>query len=258
MRRNHSRHSDHESKAGHERWLLTYADLITLLMIFFVVMYALSNVDANKFRAIADTLSKALGGGGGMVLNNPGPSIVPGRSGELNIQEQTGEARQLEQIKQELEVFIRENNLSAQVSVISEERGVVVSFQTPVLFPSGSAELVPPAVSMIHRIGVILIKAHNYVRVEGHTDNLPISTRQYPSNWELSSARATRVVQELVKGLGFPPERLSATGYGEYRPRAANNSGANRQLNRRVDMVVLKSKYERSEALPEIDALQHE
>lgn len=245
-------HSEHRSKVSHERWLLTYADLITLLMIFFVVMYALSNVDAVKFRAIAETLSKALGGSGGAVLNSPGPSIVSGQSGEINIiEKQIDETRQMEQIRQELEVFIQENNLSAQVSVISEERGVVVSFQTPVLFALGSAEIVPSAVVMIRKVGEILIKTPNYIRVEGHTDNLPINTRQYPSNWELSSARATRVVQELIKGLGFPPERLSATGYGEYRPRVPNNSEANRQLNRRVDLVVLKSKYERSEALPE-------
>ncbi len=232
--------------------MLTYADLITLLMIFFVVMYALSNVDATKFKAIAETLSKALGGGGGAVLNSPGPSIVPGQSGEVNIvKERIDEVKQMEQIKQELVTFIKENDLSAQVSVISEERGVVVSFQTPVLFALGSADLVPSAAVMIRKMGKILMETRNYIRVEGHTDNLPINTAQYPSNWELSSARATRVVQELIKGIGFPPERLSATGYGEYRPRMPNNSEINRQLNRRVDLVVLKSKYEYSEALPE-------
>jgi chemotaxis protein MotB len=244
--------TDHGGKAGQERWLLTYADLITLLMIFFVVMYALSNVDATKFKAIAETLSKALGGGGGAVLNSPGPSIVPGQSGEVNIvKERIDEVKQMEQIKQELVTFIKENDLSAQVSVISEERGVVVSFQTPVLFALGSADLVPSAAVMIRKMGKILMETRNYIRVEGHTDNLPINTAQYPSNWELSSARATRVVQELIKGIGFPPERLSATGYGEYRPRMPNNSEINRQLNRRVDLVVLKSKYEYSEALPE-------
>jgi len=244
--------TDHGGKAGQERWLLTYADLITLLMIFFVVMYALSNVDATKFKAIAETLSKALGGGGGAVLNSPGPSIVPGQSGEVNIvKERIDEVKQMEQIKQELVTFIKENDLSAQVSVISEERGVVVSFQTPVLFALGSADLVPSAAVMIRKMGKILMETRNYIRVEGHTDNLPINTVQYPSNWELSSARATRVVQELIKGIGFPPERLSATGYGEYRPRMPNNSEINRQLNRRVDLVVLKSKYEYSEALPE-------
>ncbi|RJQ30992.1 MAG: chemotaxis protein MotB [Peptococcaceae bacterium] len=243
--------TEHGGKAGHERWLLTYADLITLLMIFFVVMYALSNVDATKFKAIAETLSKALGGSGGAVLNSPGPSIVVGQSGEVNIKDQADEIKQMEQIKQELMAFIQENNLSAQVSVVSEERGLVVSFQTPVLFALGSADLVPSAAVMIRKVGKILIGTQNYIRVEGHTDNLPINTSKYPSNWELSSARATKVVQELIKGIAFPPERLSATGYGEYRPRMPNNSEANRQLNRRVDLVVLKSKYERSEALPE-------
>jgi len=124
---------------------------------------------------------------------------------------------------------------------------VVLSFQDVALFPLGSAELTPGARDMIGKIGKILIKVPQYLRVEGHTDDLPINTREFPSNWELSVARATSVVQELIHRLNFSPRRLSATGYGEFRPRVPNDSPDNRQQNRRVDIVVLKSKYETAE-----------
>lgn len=229
-----------EKKENSERWLLTYSDLITLLMIFFVVMYALSNVDANKFRAISDALSKALGGGGNMVQIHPGPSpeATPFDLGNSASREES----QMEEISQQIKEYLKNNNLSAKVSVATEERGVVVSFQDPVFFPSGSAEIIPSAVPVIQNVGRIILQIANNVRVEGHTDNVPINNASFPSNWELSSARATRIVKELIR-VEFPPGRLSATGYGEYRPRAANDTEENRQLNRRVDIVVLRSKY---------------
>jgi len=229
-----------EKKENSERWLLTYSDLITLLMIFFVIMYALSNVDANKFRALSDALSKALGGGGNMIQVHPGPSPIatPFELGNSASREN----QEMEEVSNQLKEYLKKNNLTARVSVITEERGVVISFQDPVFFPSGSAEMVPSAMPIIQDVGRIIMQIANHVRVEGHTDNVPINTASFPSNWELSSARATRVVQEFIR-VGFPPERLSATGYGEYRPRAPNDSEENRQLNRRVDIVVLKSKY---------------
>jgi chemotaxis protein MotB len=236
-------------KESSERWLLTYADLITLLMIFFVVLYALSNVDAKKFKAVSDALNKSLGGSEGLVHNYPGPSAVNlpnAPSPGTNI---PSENEHLEELANELNKYLENNNLSAKVTVITEERGVVLSFQDPVIFLLGSAELSPTARPVVRGVGDILIKTPNYIRVEGHTDNLPINNNLYPSNWELSSARATKVVQEMIRENGFPPRRLSATGYGEYRPRANNDSEVNRQLNRRVDIVVLRSKYQESESI---------
>jgi len=153
----------------------------------------------------------------------------------------------LQRVKSQLASFIKEENLGASVSVRSEERGIVVSFQDPVLFALGSAELTTQAKEILYKVGSLLLDIPNYIRVEGHTDDLPIHTARYPSNWELSVARATSVVQELIRSLGFPPERLSATGYGEYRPRVPNTSDANRQLNRRVSIVILSSEYEVAE-----------
>ncbi len=240
-------------KAGHERWLLTYADLITLLMIFFVVLYALSTVSAKKFQAVAISLAQAMGGGHSM-LPHPGASLAPGISGSdplegIDLTPEAAEYMNLEQIRQELQDYIDQSGLGGKVTVNMEERGVVLSFQDVALFPLGSAEITPGAREIIAKAGHILIKGPWYIRVEGHTDNLPIRTSQYPSNWELSVARSTSVVQELIRELDFKPQRLSATGYGEFRPKVPNDSDQNRQANRRVDLVILKSKYETAEPM---------
>lgn len=242
-----------QKKAGGERWLLTYADLITLLLIFFVVMYALSNVSAKKFQAVAISLAQAMGGAQSM-MPNPGASLAPGMSGSdplegIDSAMEAAEHMNLEQIRQELQDFIDQSGLGGKVTVNMEERGVVLSFQDVALFPLGSAEITPVAKEIIAKAGQILIKGPWYIRVEGHTDNLPIRTSQYPSNWELSVARSTSVVQELIRELHFNPQRLSATGYGEYRPKAPNDSEQNRQTNRRVDLVILRSKYETAEPM---------
>lgn len=249
MKRDRRKQEGHSAGAGQERWLITYADLITLLLIFFVVMYAMSNVDAQKFRAIAQSLTEALGGGG-MVLDYPGITVAPG----VGVTGQQSEARQnceegllLEKIESQLQTLIEEQGLRATVSVRSEERGVVLSIQDTALFPLASAELTPQAREIVHKVGLILLQTTNYVRVEGHTDNLPIHNTHFPSNWELSVARSCSVVQHLIHDLHFPSERLSATGYGEYRPIATNGTAQGRQQNRRVDFVVLRSKYESAE-----------
>ncbi len=243
-----------ESKSSHERWLITYADLITLLLIFFVIMYALSSVNAKKFQAIALSMSRAMGGGQS-VMNEPGASLAPGVSGsslvkEMEVAKEMAEISDLERIRKELQEYIDQHGLGGKVTVNMEERGVVLSFQDVALFPLGSARLTTDARETIVKIGEILTTVEQYIRVEGHTDNLPINTLEFPSNWELSVARSTTVVQELINGLNFTPHRLSATGYGEFRPRVSNNSESNRQQNRRVDIVVLKSKYETAEPVP--------
>ncbi|MBO8129217.1 MAG: OmpA family protein [Peptococcaceae bacterium] len=255
MRSHNNRIQQHgeDRKPNHERWLITYADLITLLLIFFVVLYSFSKIDAEKFAAIAESLTKALGGGQmSFILDQPGTSIAPGlqnQSNDIDLQ-QSAEAVQLARIEGQLRKFIKEKGLDASISVISEERGVVLSIQDTVLFESGKARLTPEAKEIIDEVGLLLLSVPNYIRIEGHTDNLPIHTREFPSNWELSVARACSVVQRLIKKHNFPPERLSATGYGEYRPRVPNDTAEHRQINRRVDFVILSSKYIKTEPKP--------
>lgn len=240
--RSRRRHEE-SSHINKERWLITYADMITLLMIFFIVMYTMSKVDVDKFKSLAESLAAAMGAGG-VILESPGPALVPGQPpGDAEVEEQV----RLEEIKKQLEELIKNAGLELKMSVTTEERGLVLTFQEDVLFDLGSAELRPEARGIIRKVGSVLLKSPNYIRVEGHTDDLPIHNDKYPSNWELSAARATNVVREMIRSLGFPPQRLSAVAYGEYRPRVPNTSDANRQLNRRVDIVVLRSTYEESE-----------
>lgn len=247
-------------KGNLERWLLTYSDLITLLTVFFVVLYSLSSVNAKKYQEIAISLSRAMGGGQS-VMNEAGPSLAPGISGsflneDMQIAIDTEEINDLEKIRQELQAYIDENGLNDRVSVTLEERGVVLSFKDVAFFALGSAELTPDARKLINKTGQILKRTPQYIRVEGHTDNLPINTAQFSSNWELSVTRATRVVQELIRELDFRPERLSAAGYGEFRPKLPNDTPQNRQQNRRVDIVVLKSKYETAEPMAQLFELR--
>ncbi len=239
-----------QKKGGHERWLITYADMITLLLIFFIIMYTLSRIDVKKFQYLSASLSKALGAGG-MVLDSPGPSVVPGIAGSVpDSALHSGENQQLENVRREIEKHIKDANLQAKVSVTSEERGVVLSFQGEVLFRLGSAELTPRAREILFKVGPILEKMPNYLRVEGHTDDLPIVNAPYPSNWELSADRANSVLKFILKNFKIHPERMSSVAYGEYRPVVPNDSDLNRQRNRRVDIVILHSKFGAAEAGP--------
>lgn len=252
-----------------ERWLLTYSDLITLLMIFFVMMYSMSKVDADKFQAIAESLSIAFGGGTpaqvDIGVTPGGPSIIEtypvkspteggenpwgeektegtgnGGEGNVNIENMTIEA-----IKQKLDQFAADNNIQARLVTSIEERGLVVSISDTLLFESGSADITPRAREILDKITNVLASAPNYIKVEGHTDNLPINTARFPSNWELSVLRATNVVHIMKEKI--PAQQLSAVGYGEYRPIASNDTEEGRAKNRRVDLVILRSKYDLTE-----------
>lgn len=259
-KRNRKREENHSSS---ERWMVTYSDLITLLMIFFVVMYSMSQVDAEKFKALAESLSISLGGGGGAgieVFENPGgSSVLEGGSNPQNPEQgktdnKSGmsgnsgnselETMTLEGIKAKLDQFAKANNIQAKLVSSLEERGLVVSIQETLLFGSGSAEITPNAHTILEKISSVLAAVPNYIRVEGHTDYLPIHTEKFPSNWELSVLRATNVVHILINEGKIGAERLSAIGFGEYRPVADNKAEEGRNRNRRVDLVILNSTYD--------------
>ncbi len=268
------KHEAEAEKENGERWLLTYADLITLLMIFFVVLYSISKVDANKFQAIADSLSKALGGGtparieisnsisGPKPMVSGNPPAKSSSSGPENQDKPPADASQaknqgqgnanqenmtIEGIKAQLDKFAADNHIQTSLVSSIEERGLVVSIRDTLLFDSGKAEITPRAHEILAMVSSVLAAAPNYIKVEGHTDNVPIQTAQFPSNWELSVLRATNVVQLLISEGHIASVRLSATGYGEYRPVATNDTDAGRARNRRVDLVILRSKYDLTE-----------
>lgn len=237
-------------KDNSERWLLTYADLITLLMIFFVVMYAISSVDAQKYQILSQSLSGALQytGPGGLASGG----ITSGGGIEIHVSPTDGETDKVDPelvaAAEEIMALIKAKNLQDKVSVSIQERGVVVGLMNTVLFDPGSARIKSEAIPTLVAIGQIANGVHNYIRVEGNTDDVPQHSPQFPSNWELSVIRATEVLKLMIDQSGVAPNKISAVGYGEYRPSVPNDSPENRSKNRKVDIVILSDKLDKSES----------
>lgn len=238
------RRGGHGGHANHERWLLTYADLITLLLVFFVVLYSMSQSDYKKRYDLQRSLTSAFhvtSGAAKDVLPPADPSVLIGGNAVLP------ETAAMIEIQERLEQKLAEKgqgkgqNGEQQVTTAITQRGLVVSLANSAFFDPGSARLKPEAMGLLTTISSVLSSAGRPVLVEGHTDDIPIATAQFPSNWELSTARATTVVRWMVERHYLPPSRLSASGYGEYHPVVPNTSPANRAKNRRVDVVVLRS-----------------
>jgi chemotaxis protein MotB len=224
--------------------LITYSDLITLLMIFFVILYAMSKIDVYKFLHLSASLSKALYnqnqiqlnglGTTGLIAQEPtGPPSPEYRKSAAEVAEE----QQLAQIKLQLESYIRQQGVAGQVVVEEKPRGLLISLRDAVLFDTGKADLKPEAKKLLDGLLPFLTQVDNPLSIEGHTDNRPIHTAEFPSNWELSTARALTVL-EYLQAHGVDPRRLSATGYGEWRPVAPNNTEAGQALNRRVNITI--------------------
>lgn len=225
-----------------ERWMLTYLDMITLLMAFFVILYSSSKVDQVKYQKVAQSFSTAFGGGGGKSLI--GTDNRPSISDATNPVDPTlVEAAKMQEVKSSMDKYLKENNLKGSVSTTIEERGLVVSISDSLFFDSGKADIKPEVSAKLVEIGKLLNKMGNYIRVEGHTDNVPINDGIFKSNWELSAIRATTVTKLLIDKSGISPKMIGAEGYGENRPIASNSTEAGRSKNRRVDIIILNSKF---------------
>jgi len=230
-----------DGPSGSPPWITSYADMTQLLLTFFVLLFAFSSIDAIKFRQAVISLQGALG-----VLTG-GPQILS--PGEMPVPKPPGDARpsgkdgvKLEGVMQEFQTFLEGQALSNEVHLELTERGLIVSFMDKVLFDRGQADLRPEARRVLSEVSVILRKIPNDIRIEGHTCDLPIRTPRFPSNWELSTTRACVVLRYFIETAGLAPSRFTAMGYGEYKPKVPNTSEANRALNRRVDVVILKDK----------------
>lgn len=214
-----------------DRWLLTYADLITLLLALFIVMYAISQIDSQKFEKVSEALNGILKGNESILENPNNIDNLPGH-GIMKI----GNLKSIQSlINERFKSVAKDNEVKTEVT----ERGLVVHIMESALFDEGSAELRFKAMDILDIIYQEIHTLPNHIRIEGHTDDRDISTVQYPSNWELSAARASSVVRYLIDNYGMEPNKLSALGYGEYRPIKPNNTIENRAQNRRVDIVVL-------------------
>jgi chemotaxis protein MotB len=241
-------------KDNNERWLLTYADLMNLLLIFFIVLYALSQLDAAKFNQLAQSLNMSLGNsslspyidkaapGNNSIIKMPNTVPSPVIPSKL-------EDQQIDEIKKKVDQVVEEKGLKGEIDVAVQERGVVISINAQLLFKSGSADLDPNSKPTIREIGDILLQVPGkQIKIEGHTDNDAISSSQFPSNWELSSARATNVLRLLVDKAHIDPRLISSVGYGEFRPVAPNTTEENKSKNRRVDIVILRDAFDKAEA----------
>lgn len=218
-------------------WMNTYADMVTLLMTFFILLFSMSMVNAEKFREAVESVHGAFG-----VLEGSQPSILD-QNGAMSGEELSliaAELARLEILGDSLKRELAEAGFPDQVSIEMEERGLVVRFADSVLFDLGSADLRPEGLGVLREVGEFLTTTTNPVRVEGHTDNWPINTEKFPSNWELSTGRAASVVRFFMTECGFSGNRMQAGGYGEYHPLEDNDTVEGRRRNRRVDIVILR------------------
>ena len=241
-----------------ERWLLTYADLMNLLLILFILLYTMSRIDMEKYQTVAASLRAVFGDATGYVVGDGGgsPSVLDtGGQNQSPVVDALLEEEQMEAVRSNVSKVIHEEGLTGEVDVTVEERGIVISIGERVLFKSGSADIDPDSVLTIEKIGKVLLAVPGkMIRVEGHTDNVPIKNIRFPDNQELSTARANSVWRILVNAVGIEPENISATGYGEYRPKKPNDTEEGRTQNRRVDITILKDIYDKSESGMEYEA----
>jgi len=228
----------------HSRWLLTYADMITLLLALFIVMYSMSQIDAKRFGKMAEALNGILKGGQSVLDKRDDDQLKKGH-GVLKLGD-------LRMIQREVEKQFEGKGRGKEITTEVTERGLVVHILESALFDVGSADLKPHAMELLDLIYDDIKDTPNHIRVEGHTDDRQINTVRFPSNWELSAARATEVVRYFIDDHGIAPGRISALGYGEYRPIRPNNSIENRAINRRVDIVVLTRELSKTEPSSEL------
>jgi chemotaxis protein MotB len=265
-----SRKHEHEDHVNHEAWAIPYGDLVTLLLAFFVVMYATSSINEGKYRVASDSLSAAFHGTprtmepvpvGDKAAKGKGDNPVAGIKPNQAIKFPDKPAVDTKAVEDEvLQVQLRQmtddlqNAMQALIDqdMIRVQRApswVEVEIKTDILFPSGSAEIGASAVPILERLAGILSERPYPIRIEGHTDNRPIKTAQFPSNWELSAARAARIVR-LFEERGIAPTRMVVAGMGENQPLADNASADGRNRNRRVALVILGAPPATTDPLP--------
>jgi len=265
-----SRREKAPDRVSHERWLVSYADFITLMFAFFVVMFASSQVDKHKAVKLAAAIEDAFQE---MGIFQTASSRLPLVTTDLvpkenvqTIENGKGLAGQgqmllpvekLADLQKQLERALAQELQRHEVALTAGHDGLIISLREIGFFDSGSAQLRPTSEATVRRIAGTLAAQPNNIRIEGHTDNVPIHNAQFASNWELSTARATEMIRLFITHYHFPATRLSAAGYAEYHPVASNQTVESRALNRRVDIVVLASAPEGSVANPLLISPKH-
>lgn len=212
------RRSKEEESPRTPAWMVTFSDMVTLILVFFILLFSMSQIDKGKFESIVDSFQ--------------GASIIP-----------DGSTSDLDVVLKDVKAYLKEHDMEDAIKAERTDRGVVLVLQEQALFETGDAEVLDSAFPFLDMVAGLLEELPNKVDVEGHTDNRPISTYRYPSNWELSTARASSVIRYLVNETGLDPERFIAIGYGDTMPVEPNDSDAHMQKNRRVEIIVTDPAY---------------
>jgi chemotaxis protein MotB len=234
---------------GGERWLVSYADFITLLFAFFVVLYSAAAIDKKKMSQVASSIQVAFQEMGasppalpairGVAIATQHPVTPPAAEHSSPDQDQ----EDLTALRKELEEALAQEIARGEVVVHPGSDGLVVTLREVGFFDSGSAGIQARSQPALSRMAALLVRQGCRIRIEGHTDNVPIHNSQFSSNWELSTARATEMVRLLITKFGMPPEELSAAGYAEFHPAASNDTEQGRAQNRRVDLVIVGKRH---------------
>jgi chemotaxis protein MotB len=260
-----SRRKKAAGHANHERWLVSYADFMTLLFALFVVLFSSSQVDTRKVGKMAQAIQAAFQQMGIFTAANNSRISLPttnplstetvqlipdgkGISGSGHLSEPfekmlaaSSLSKDMQALQKQLSQALAPELQRHEVTLKAQREGLVISLREIGFFDSGSAQLRPTSEAAVQRIAEVLSAQPNNIRIEGHTDNVPIHNSNFTSNWELSTARATQMIMLFITRFHFPPTRLSAAGYAEFHPVASNDTAEGRAQNRRVDIVVLAS-----------------
>lgn len=238
---------EEEEEHVDETWLVPYSDLLTLLLALFIVLFAMSQINQKKFEQMSQSFSIAFNAQPGVldeqttvqsITESPPEAPKPPKE----IHKYDAETMQLMELKKQLDKYISKNKLNGQIKTKLTGEGLVLNIKDALFFLSGSANLVPESESIAKNIAGLLTTISQKVVVSGHTDNVPINTPEFPSNWDLSSKRAVNFMKYMMRQESLlRPDRFSAVGYGEYRPEADNATEEGRQKNRRVEVMIMRN-----------------
>ena len=228
------RDNGQQEDEGGADWMTTFADMMTLLLAFFVLLYSFSSINKQKFKQMIEGLQGKLGVLEGGQTISSAPMINAG------LDSQRSGTRQLSNLNTKVENYIEGEDLEDDVETKITDKGLTVRFTGEVLFDLGEAAIKEDSRDILTKMSEFIKTVPNDVIVEGHTDDLPINNSKFPSNWELSTARATNVIRYFIENDNIDPTRLSAAGYSEYKPIVPNTNMENRMRNRRVDIVILR------------------
>lgn len=237
MARRRKKKETNSSSGGGGGWMTTFSDLMSLLLTFFILLYSMSSVSAEKFNEASQSIQLAFNGGDSLL---EGSTVV---NTETETSEETVDP-ELVKMYNEVVQFLETKDIASQASVEYDQDGIYVNIQESILFGSGSAIIADSGKNTLKDLGELIQQFENDVVIEGYTDNVPMNNANFSSNWELSTGRALSVLRYLSEESNVDPTRLAAKGYGEYQPTVPNNSEENRAKNRRVNIVLVYDQQE--------------